>query len=65
MTRYEYCLKKYDGKGLLGGKIDLTEVEADLNRMGAEGWELVSMLGTNQEMGSTRWIVATFKRVKS
>ncbi len=62
MNQYEYCLKKYDGKGLIGGKFALFEVEEEFNRMGREGWELVSLMDTSQELGSTRWIIATFKR---
>ena len=64
MKRYEYQLKKYDGKGLLGGKFDLAEVEAEFNKMGNEGWDLISIMDTSQELGSTRWIIATFKRIK-
>ena len=54
MKRYEYQLKKYDGKGLLGGKFDLAEVEAEFNKMGNEGWDLISIMDTSQELGSTR-----------
>ena len=62
MNQYEYCLRKFDGKGLLGGTFDLSQVENEFNRMGKDGWELISIVDTSQELGSTRWIVATFKR---
>ena len=64
MDLYEYCLKKYDAKGLLGGKFDLAEVEAEFNQLGNEGWELVSFMDTSQDLGATKWIIATFKRLR-
>ena len=63
MEQYEYKLMKYDGKGLFGGKFDLTEVDAEFNKMGKEGWELVSLMDTQEGYGKTKWIIATFKRV--
>jgi len=65
MKQYEYCIKKYDGKGFFGGKFELAEVEKEFNKMGMEGWELVSFMDTSAELGSTRWMVATFKRAKN
>ncbi|MEM8955598.1 MAG: DUF4177 domain-containing protein [Verrucomicrobiota bacterium] len=50
---------------MLGGKVDLANIENEFNRMGEDGWELISVMDTNQELGSTRWIIATFKRIKN
>jgi len=44
--------------------LDLPDVESEFNQMGESGWELVPMLDTNDAYGSTKWVVATFKRAK-
>ncbi|MDB4662189.1 DUF4177 domain-containing protein [Verrucomicrobiales bacterium] len=64
MQPYEYRIIKFDGKGMLGGILDLPDVESEFNQMGESGWELVPMLDTNDAYGSTKWVVATFKRAK-
>lgn len=62
MKKYEYETKVIDAKGLMGGKIDITEFNESLNRMGREGWELVETTASNQSYGSTRYIICVFKR---
>lgn len=62
MEQFEYKTLFTDAKGFLGGKVDTLEFQNDLNRLGSEGWELVSSLSSNQSYGSTRWIVSIFKR---
>ncbi len=64
MRQFEYKLLKYDAKGLLGGKVDLPQMNAEFDQLGQEGWELVSVFDTNSAYGESRWIVATFKRLK-
>ena len=64
MNLYEYKLLKYDAKGVWGGKVDLQQMNAEFDRLGLDGWELVSIFDTNSGYGQTRWIVATFKRQK-
>ncbi|WP_269539915.1 DUF4177 domain-containing protein [Cerasicoccus fimbriatus] len=62
MKRFEYKVIKFDGKGILGGKVDMQDMEQKMNAPGQEGWEAVSVFDTNEAYGSTRWVIATFKR---
>ncbi len=39
-------------------------MNAEFDQLGQEGWELVSVFDTNSAYGESRWIVATFKRLK-
>ena len=64
MNRYEYKVVAYDTKGLFGGKIDSEDFESQLNRLGDEGWEMVSCTSSNQSYGSSKSIVCIFKRQK-
>jgi hypothetical protein len=49
----------------LGGKVDETKLEARLNELGRDGWELVVAFDTNMAQGQTRDVVAIFKRDRS
>ncbi len=60
--RWEYKVHAFDSKHFLSGKFKWEDFEGDLNRMGREGWELVSTLDTNSYRGSTGSVVALFKR---
>lgn len=62
MQKFEYHLQKYDATGFWGGKVDLAKMDIEFNRLGRDGWELVSIYDTNAGHGESRWIVATFKR---
>lgn len=62
MEKFEYKTLFTDAKGVLGGKVDQTEYQNELNELGAQGWELVSTVAAAQSYGSTRWIITTFKR---
>ncbi len=46
----------------MGGKVDSDHFRDELNRLGGDGWELVSCVSTNQGNGYTRSIVSVFKR---
>ncbi|MPN42032.1 hypothetical protein SDC9_189588 [bioreactor metagenome] len=46
----------------LGGKIDGNLFNDHLNKLGEEGWELISTFDTNFAHGGTRDVVAVFKR---
>jgi len=46
----------------LGGKLDGKKLNDHLNRLGKEGWELVSTFDTNFTQGGTRDVVAVLKR---
>jgi hypothetical protein len=62
MDKFEYYTYKYDTEGWMGGKVDTNRLQADLNRLGEEGWELVSSTSTNQGEGYTRSMIFIFKR---
>ena len=62
---WEYKTVKISAKGwLLGGKLDQVQFDKILNELGADGWELVSILATTQTYGASRDIAAVFKRQK-
>jgi len=65
MQKFEYHLQKYDATGFWGGKVDLGQMDIEFNRLGRDGWELVSIFDTNSSPGQSRWIVATFKRPRA
>ena len=64
-SKWEYKVLKFPTYGLSGGKIKEDELNLQLNKYGNEGWELVSALGSNEGMGSTRDIILLFKRQKN
>ena len=45
-----------------GGLFNSELFNRELNRMGWDGWELVSVFDTNSVNGGTRYVVAVFKR---
>jgi hypothetical protein len=51
---------KFDRKGVFKAKFD---PDAELNRMGADGWELVSMYTAGAGVNSADELFATFKRL--
>ena len=59
---WEYKTIKLGARGFLGGKIDESELDARMKRLGADGWELVTAFDTNTVDGKTRDVVAIFKR---
>lgn len=64
--RWEYTTMQVKAKGFfLGGAFDASEFQNELNKLGAEGWELVSVFDTNMVQGQTRDIVAVFKRQRA
>ncbi len=62
MKRFEYKTLKTREKGFWSGKVDTSELELYLNKLGFEGWELVSSFETNTYQGGTNEIVIIFKR---
>ncbi|MFU8826268.1 MAG: DUF4177 domain-containing protein [Brevefilum sp.] len=46
----------------MGGKVDITELEAVMNNLGRDEWELTAALDTNEGYGRTRVVVVLFKR---
>ena len=66
MVGWEYTNVSFDFDASVfltkGGLFDSQQFTHELNRLGWEGWELVSVFDTNQSQGSTRYVVAVFKR---
>ncbi len=62
MERFEYYTLILPTKGFMGGDVDSSLLSSELNRLGSEGWELVSCNSTSQDFGSSRNIVCIFKR---
>jgi hypothetical protein len=61
---WEYRSLKFQAKGFfVGGRVDIAQLDTELNQLGAQGWELVSVFDSNMAIhGATREIVATLKR---
>lgn len=63
--KYEYVVLMVaadTGWFTLGGKVDGEKLSGELNRLGREGWELVSTFDTNMAQGATRDVVMILKR---
>lgn len=59
---WEYKTIKIAAHGVFGGKVKEAELDARLNELGRQGWELVSAFSSNTMNGVTRDVVAVFKR---
>lgn len=59
---WEYKTLTMTTKGIFGGKVDAAALEQQLNELGRQEWELVSVVATNYCNGQTRTITAILKR---
>lgn len=64
MEKWEYTSIKVETKGFMGGILETGSFDHQLNRLGEEGWELVSCFTTSQGQGYSREAIAVFKRRK-
>ncbi len=63
--KWEYRTVKASATGgFLGGKFNQEALEARLNELGEQQWEVVAAFVTHQGYGQSRDIVAIFKREK-
>lgn len=62
MEKWEYQTIKIETKGIMGGILEIENFDYQLNRLGEQGWELVSCFTTSTGQGSSREAVAVFKR---
>ena len=62
ITRWEYKTVRIDPSGFVGGNLDVQDLDAKLNSMGHDGWELGSTIETNWGEGATRYVYLLFKR---
>ncbi len=61
--QWEYRTLAFETQlSLRGGRINGQELTDQLNRLGEQGWELVSVFDTNTSSGSTREVFAVLKR---
>jgi hypothetical protein len=60
--KWEYRTIKVATTGFTGGKLDERAFTAYMNELGDQEWELVTAFDTNQGYGTTRDVVAVFKR---
>jgi hypothetical protein len=61
--KWKYQIIKFEQEqSFLGGKFNGEVIENKLNELGAEGWELVSLMDTNSGYGASNWIIAILKR---
>ena len=65
MVIWEYKSIKLATSGIFGGKVDLERLDAELNELGRQGWEVVTAFGTNMSGGDSREVIVTFKRPMS
>lgn len=59
---WEYTVITLGAQGFWGGKVDITELEAVMNNLGCDEWELTAALATNEGSGRARDVVVLFKR---
>ena len=62
MERWEYKTIKVKATGFIGGEVETEDIEAKLNNLGRDGWELVSSFPTAASNGYTRYVLFVFKR---
>ena len=64
MEKWEYLSIKFETSGVLGGILDISELNNELNKLGEQGWELVSCISTNAGYGKSREVITVLKRKK-
>ncbi|MDR0858090.1 MAG: DUF4177 domain-containing protein [Oscillospiraceae bacterium] len=62
MQNWEYRTESFKTDGFLGGNLHTDFFNEELNKLGKDGWELVSCFDTNESGGNTRLVIAVFKR---
>ncbi|WP_341479397.1 DUF4177 domain-containing protein [Clostridium gasigenes] len=64
LEKWEYVSIKVETKGFQGGILEIEDFDSEINKLGEEGWELVSCFSTNKGYGESREIISVFKRRK-
>ncbi|MEZ4905248.1 MAG: DUF4177 domain-containing protein [Spirosomataceae bacterium] len=62
MATYEYKVIELKPGGFWGTKLEPETIETQLNKMAAQGWELVNSLDLNKYEGVTGKLIFIFKR---
>jgi hypothetical protein len=61
--KWEYKTIKLAATGhFSGGNIDEVKLDALMNELGSQGWELAAALDTNVAGGNTKDVIVIFKR---
>lgn len=60
--RWEYRSLVLNIKGWVGPKVDQAELDATMNALGAEGWELVSAVDMAAGGGQSAGLLMLFRR---
>jgi hypothetical protein len=63
-SQWEYKTLLIDVTGWFNPQLDAQTSDGELNRHGADGWELVSAFDLNRGHGRTSEVVAMFKRLR-
>jgi hypothetical protein len=64
LQRWEYRTLPLEVEGWINPSVDPARADAELNALGHEGWELVSVLDLNRGHGRTSSLLAVFKRAR-
>ena len=59
---WEYKTVKLRAEGSARREVDQSELDAILNPLGRDGWELAASVAIHESMGCTREVVLTLKR---
>ena len=59
---WEYKTIRFRPAGFWGGQVDESQLDAVINGLGRDGWELATSFATNEAYGRTRDAVLIFKR---
>ncbi|MCL2846641.1 MAG: DUF4177 domain-containing protein [Firmicutes bacterium] len=62
MAKFEYKTVLINVMSLYGKRIDTARMDKELNKLGAEGWELVASKSSQPGWGNDKGIVCVFKR---
>ena len=65
MKTFEYKTVLISGHGIFGKRIDRAKIDKELNKYGAEGWEVVASKIATKEWGIDKGILVVLKRCKS
>ena len=66
ILKWEYKTLTFEAAGFWsgGGKLDAQLLDEQLNLLGSQGWELVSVFDTTKLEGQTRQVYAVLKRAQ-
>lgn len=64
MDKWEYKSIKFETKGFFSTILEIEDFNFKLNKLGNEGWELVSCIPIGGSDGQTLEVTAVFKRKK-